>query len=374
MSSQEETALSQQLKSYISQNGPISTRAFMEACLYDPEHGYYRAGNPIGADGDFITAPEISQMFGEMIGIWCLLTWQSMRQPIPLQIVELGPGRGTLMADLLRALQKLHPNFETISVHMVERSVSLKARQMAALEGFDCPKHWHDNLAEVPTSPTLIIANEFLDCLPVRQFVKKAKAWHERVVSLDDEGAFCFAVGKEVPKGMVVPARFDTAPPGAIFEFCPDFEAVMNDVQRLASKAPMAALFIDYGYEGPSLGETLQAVHKHNMVSPFVLPGQIDLTAHVDFTAIGALAVARGLRAYGPRDQGAFLSQLGIGTRAEALVQTATEQQADKLVSDVVRLVAPEQMGSLFKAMCLSSPGFTPPPPFDQIVEPQNGS
>lgn len=374
MPSQPETALAQQLKAYIEKNGPISTRAFMEACLYDPEHGYYRAGNPIGAEGDFITAPEISQMFGEMIGIWCLMTWQAMRGPIPLQIVELGPGRGTLMADLLRTLQKIHPKFETVSVHMVERSISLKAQQRAALERFDCPKYWHDSLADVPPSPTLIIGNEFLDCLPVRQFVKKAESWHERVVSIDENRDFCFAVGKELPEGMIVPARFGTAAPGAIFEFCPDFEAVLNDIQRLASQAPLAALFIDYGYEGPSLGETLQAVKNHQMVSPFILPGQVDLTAHVDFTAISALAVARGLKAYGPRDQGAFLSQLGIGARAEALVRSATEQQAEKLASDVVRLVAPEQMGSLFKAMSIASPGFSPPPPFDQIVEPRHDS
>lgn len=372
MSSGDSTALEQQLKAYIQQKGPISTRAFMEACLYDPSHGYYRAGNPIGAEGDFITAPEISQMFGEMLGIWCLLTWQAMGQPFPLQILELGPGRGTLMCDLLRSLEKLHPNFETISVHMVERSISLKARQMAALERFDCPKAWYEQIEDVPPGPTILIANEFLDCLPVRQFVKKPEGWHERVVSLDEAGELCFAVGKPVPAGMVVPAGFDNAAAGAIFEYCPDFEVVLNDLQRMAAKAPLAALFIDYGYEGPSLGETLQAVHRHKMVSPFVRPGEVDLTAHVDFTAISALALARGLKSFGPRDQGAFLSQLGIGARAERLVANATEAQAEKLASDVVRLVAPEQMGSLFKVMSLTGPGIAPPPPFDQLPEKRN--
>lgn len=372
MAASEQTLLAQQLKDYIRVNGPISTRAYMEACLYDPEHGYYRAGNPIGADGDFITAPEISQMFGEMIGIWCLLTWQAMGQPIPLQIVELGPGRGTLMSDVLRALMKLHPNFETISVHLVERSVSLRATQMAALEGFDCHKAWHEHLSAVPKAPTIIIGNEFLDCLPVRQFVKTAQAWHERVVAVDDAGEFCFAVGAEVPKDLFVPARFANAAAGSIFEFCPDFELIIRDIQRLAAEVPFAALFVDYGFEGPSLGETLQAVHKHKMVSPFTAPGNVDLTAHVDFTAIAAQAVAGGLKAFGPRDQGAFLSQLGIGARAETLVKSATEDQAEKLVSDVVRLVAPEHMGAMFKALCLTGPTIAAPPPFDQKPEPNN--
>ena len=370
MSNGSQTLLEQHLKAYIHANGPISTRAFMEACLYDPEHGYYRAGNPIGADGDFITAPEISQMFGEMIGIWCVLTWQAMGGPMPLQLIELGPGRGTLMSDVLRCLSQLHPHFEVVSVHMVERSVNLRAAQMAKLEPFSStPKQWYENLSDVPAGPSLLIANEFLDCLPVRQFVKTDQAWHERVVSLDETGQFCFAVGEQMPKGMIVPDRFVEAGPGSIFEFCPDFEGLVDTLHHLAQKQPFAGLFIDYGFEGPALGETLQALHRHKMVSPFIHPGEVDLTAHVDFTALAALCVAHGLKAYGPKDQGAFLSQLGIGTRAEKLVENASEPQAETLIQDVVRLVAPEQMGSLFKVMSITSSGLAVPPPFDQRIE-----
>ncbi len=364
--------LEEQLKSYIQTKGPVSTRAFMEACLYDPQHGYYRVGSPIGSEGDFITAPEISQMFGEMISIWTVLTWQMMGQPFPLQIVELGPGRGTLMSDLLRSLSRIHPQSETISVHLVERSDSLKTVQTQILEGFECPISWHRSLADVPSAPTILIANEFLDCLPIRQFIKTGSGWHERVVGLDDNGDFCFRVGSEVPKGMIIPTRLLQAEVGSIFEFCPDFELVMKDIHRLASQHPFAGLFVDYGFEGPNIGETLQAVKLHKKVSPFMTPGEVDLTAHVDFTAFGALAVANGLKAFGPRDQGAFLSQLGIGARAEILVQSASEEQAEKLASDVVRLVAPEHMGSLFKALCITSATLDAPPPFDQKVVLQN--
>jgi len=366
------TLLEQQLKTYIQTKGPISTRAFIEACLYDPEHGYYRAGNPIGAQGDFITAPEISQMFGEMISIWCVLTWQTMGHPVPLQIVELGPGRGTLMADMLRSLSKLHPQFEMISIHMVERSINLRASQQAILEPYPCPKYWYDQLTDVPAGPTIIIANEFLDCLPIRQFIKQPQAWHERVVSLDENKQLCFAVGPQLPPGLIIPKRFETAKTGAIFEYCPDVEGLISSLNQRAAEHPMVALFIDYGFEGPALGETLQALQKHKTVSPFVKPGDVDLTAHVDFTALAAHCVAHGLKAHGPRDQGAFLSQLGIGARAQTLVQNANEEQAEKLASDVIRLVAPEHMGALFKTMCITNNFIQAPPPFDQQVEAPN--
>lgn len=372
MSDVKQTLLQQQLKTYIKSKGPVSVRAYMEACLYDPMHGYYRQGNPLGADGDFITAPEISQMFGEMLGIWCMTTWQAMAQPVPLQIVELGPGRGTLMADLLRSLSKLHPNFEMLSIHLVERSTTLIEKQKQTLSDHNCPIYWYDSLSEVPHGPSIIIANEFLDCFPIRQFIKTERAWHERVVGLDQNENFTFMIGSEVPRGVIIPSRLHNVPEGSIFEFCPDFEVTMKDVRRLANQHPMAALFIDYGFEGPQIGETLQAVSNHKPVSPFMLPGKVDLTAHVDFTALAALAVANGLRCFGPRDQGAFLSQLGIGARAEILVQNASEAQVEKLASDVVRLVAPEHMGALFKALCLTSPSLEIPPPFDQKVDLQN--
>lgn len=369
MSELKTKSLEQQLKAYIAENGPISARAFIEACLYDPEHGYYRAGNPIGADGDFITAPEISQMFGEMIGIWCVMAWQAMGQPLPLQLIELGPGRGTLMSDVLRSLAKLHPRFETVSVHLVERSVNLRASQVATLDKYDIIKKWYNSLAEVPNAPSLIIANEFLDCLPIRQFIKLNKGWRERMVGLNEAKDFCFISGSPIPEGMIIPSRFANAPDGSIFEHCPDFESVINDMQRIAANAPLASLFVDYGFEGPQLGETLQAVKGHKKVSPFTTPGDVDLTAHVDFTALGALAVARGFQSFGPRDQGAFLSQLGIGARAEILVENASEGQVEKIANDVVRLVAPEQMGSLFKAFAITSHGIKAPPPFDKQVE-----
>ncbi len=363
--------LEQQLKAYIKEKGPVSVRAFMEACLYDPQHGYYRQGNPLGAEGDFITAPEISQMFGEMLGIWCVTAWQAMGTPVPLQIVELGPGRGTLMADILRSLSKLHPNFEMLSVHLVERSSTLKETQKQTLANSQCPVYWYNSLAEVPEAPSIIIANEFLDCFPIRQFIKTDNAWFERVVGLDSEDNFVFRVGSEVPRGVIIPSRLMDAEKGSIFEFCPDFEAIMKDVKRLSGRHPMAALFIDYGFEGPQLGETLQALRSHKPVSPFMTPGGVDLTAHVDFTALAALAIANGLKCYGPRDQGAFLSQLGIGARAEILVKNASEEQIDKLASDVVRLVAPEHMGALFKALCITSSSVDIPTPFDQKVDPK---
>ena len=370
MTTQQTGSLEQQLKSYIHTKGPISVRAFMEACLYDPQHGYYRAGNPIGKEGDFITAPEISQMFGEMLGVWVVLTWQAMGSPLPLQLIELGPGRGTLMADLLRTLSKIHPNFEMISVHMVDRSSSLRANQNSTLAAFDCPITWYEKLGDVPVDPSILIANEFLDCFPIRQFIKTPEAWHERVIGLDANGHFCFGVGDALPKGMIIPQTFTEAETGSIFEFCPDFESILSDLKRFSSSYPFAGLFIDYGFEGPQLGESLQALLKHKTVSPLQQPGDVDLTAHVDFTAFAALAVAQGHKVFGPRDQGAFLSQLGIGPRAEILVQNASQVQAEKLASDVVRLVAPEHMGALFKVLCVTSAQVETPPPFHVTIQP----
>ena len=313
-------------------------------------------------------------MFGEMSGVWSVLTWQAMGSPVPLQLIELGPGRGTLMADLLRTLAKIHPNFEMITVHLVDRSSSLRANQNSTLSSFDCPIHWYEKLSDVPQGASLLIANEFLDCFPIRQFIKTPSAWHERVVSLDKDGEFCFAVGEPLPKGMIIPQRFSAADPGSIFEFCPDFEAILKDIQRFSHAAPFAGLFIDYGFEGPQLGESLQALFRHKPVSPFTQPGEVDLTAHVDFTAFAALAVAQGHKVYGPRDQGAFLSQLGIGPRAETLVKNATQDQADQLTRDVVRLVAPEHMGALFKVLCVASPQIETPPPFNLKIETDDGA
>lgn len=323
--------------------GPISVLQYMG----EANARYYATRDPLGAEGDFVTAPEISQMFGELIGLWLADIWTRAGRPGPVHYVELGPGRGTLARDALRTAGKagLEPQ-----VHFVEGSAALRALQVQAVP----QAHWHDDLASVPEeAPWLLIANEFLDALPVRQLVRAEAGWRERMVGYQD-GHFLPVVGDR-PMDAAVPEALRGAEPGTIIETCPGAAAVVSEVaSRLAAQGG-AALFIDYGHAEFRLGSTLQAVRAHRKVDPFADPGEADLTALVDFATMAEVAQKQGARWLGTAEQGAWLSMLGIDARAAALARAAPAQ-AEEIAAARDRLVATEQMGKLFKVMGLTAP------------------
>lgn len=355
--------LAARLRRRIARHGPLTVAGYMDIALADPAHGYYRTRDPLGTAGDFVTAPEVSQMFGEIIGLWAAHMWTVLGRPAPVALIEPGPGRGTLMADMLRAAGAAMPDFVAAAhVHLVETSPALRARQRAALAASSRPVRWHDELADVPAGPSILIANEFFDALPVRQFRQTAAGWRERLVGTDGTGAFVWLTGETDATDMV-PAPLRDAAAGTVVELSPARAAAAAALAARLVAAPGCALIVDYGYAGPAAGDTFQAVRGHAYADPLADPGSADLTAHVDFAALAAAAHAAGARAHGPLPQARFLGELGIGARAERL-KAARPDRAAAIELDLARLVAPEQMGALFKALALTSPGLAPPPPF----------
>ena len=349
------TPLAERLIATIRASGPIAVADYMAACLGDPEHGYYANRPAFGAEGDFITAPEVSQMFGELIGVWCIAAWEAMGAPDRFTLVELGPGRGTLMTDLLRAAH-IRPNFRLAAdIHLVETSPLLRDMQARALRTVRATPAWHDRLADVPDdAPLILIANEFFDALPVHQYVRTAEGWAERMVGLDPAGKLAFGL---MPIGMPrgLPDAHRHAPVDAVWESSPAREAIAAEIgERIAARGG-AALVIDYGYKGPALGDTLQAVRNHAFDPPLAHPGEADITAHVDFAALAA-AAGPGAKAKPLLTQGGFLRALGLTARAERLSAGKNETKQAEIAAAVARLSAPDAMGTLFKVLCLTAP------------------
>ncbi len=368
------TSLADHLRRRIADDGPLSVAEYMDAALTHPRLGYYMSGDPFGRGGDFITAPEISQMFGELIGLWCAVQWQAMGGPDPLNLVELGPGRGTLMADMLRAGGAAEGFVESLSISLVEISPALKTAQedalVAAKEVLKARSlQWWSDFSEVPEGPLLIVANEFLDALPVRQFQKTPKGWRERMVGVsDDQKEFRFILADGPPEDDAIPPDLSAAGAragdGDILEVRPAAAALAEAIAGRLARQPGAALFIDYGHAESAAGDTLQAVKDHDFHDPLAAPGEADLTAHVDFAAFGRAATGAGARILGPVDQGPFLEGLGIGVRTEALL-AAEPPQDREIEAALARLTSEDAMGRLFKVMALVSPGLAPPPGFE---------
>jgi NADH dehydrogenase [ubiquinone] 1 alpha subcomplex assembly factor 7 len=356
--------LAERLRARIASEGPLSVADYMAACLSDPDEGYYASRQPIGGSGDFITAPEISQIFGELIGLWAAAVWQSMGEPRGI-VAELGPGRGTLMADALRAWQSV-PRFpQSISIALIETSPSLREVQQKTLRGSPVSLVWDETIEEIPQGPLVLIANEFLDALPIRQFVHRDGAWRERAITVTQNGAFAFTDGEPIAsEALPSIARANDVPEGAILEICPEAEPLVAALARRAKNAPLAALFIDYGHTGSGFGDTLQAVSRHEYADPLALPGSVDLTSHVDFAAIARLATAHGLDVHGPLPQGGFLLNLGLELRRDRLLERALPEQREAIESGAKRLIDPREMGMLFKAIALTSKGLPAPPGF----------
>ena len=348
--------LEQQIELQIRASGPISVATYMGLCLTHPTRGYYRAREPIGSRGDFITAPEISQMFGELIGFWLVNLWQQMNEPKAFALLELGPGRGTLMADILRTACRAPGFRDALRLTLFETSPGLMAEQQARLEAYD-PK-WLQNFDNFEDGPVLVVANEFFDALPIRQFIRKEKGWHERQVGLLD-GKRTFGLSPTpIPPGSM-PEDVAEAAPGAVFEVNFAAAEVMALLAKIVSRQGGSILAIDYGYGRTQTGETLQGVRNHAYSDVLDAPGETDLSAHVDFAALANVARRAGLAAQPLATQGEFLGRLGLAERASALIKANPALAAD-IATARDRLVDPEQMGTLFKVFCAHSPGLVP--------------
>jgi len=351
-------SLRDRLAAQIRASGPISVAQYMSACLHDPDFGYYATRPALGEGGDFITAPLVSQMFGELIGLWAVETWARIGRPNPFRLVEMGPGDGTLMSDLLRAA-RLSPQFtEAADVWLVETSQPLRDRQRRALGDH---LSWAASLAETPAeAPMILIANELLDCLPARQFVRTERGWSERMVGADDQGNLHFGLAPPLPADAPLPQLSGDETIGAVFEQSPAQAALGAELGRRIADDGGAALLIDYGRAAPGFGDTLQALKRHRKESPLASPGEADLTVHADFPAVLAAAQAQGAETPQILSQGEFLVRLGIGARAEALASSRPDL-SDTIERQLERLVSPDEMGELFKVACIHSAGFTPP-------------
>jgi len=355
------TPVERRVRDRIIQSGPISIAEYMEIALGDPDHGYYRTRDPLGAAGDFVTAPEISQVFGELIGLWCATMWQAVGAPDDVRLVELGPGRGTLMADAIRAAERV-PNFlAAADIHLIETSPTLRVRQHDVLEALH--PTWHEHFAEISDGPCVVIANEFFDALPVEQFVRTSSGWRRRSIGIDDAaGDLCFVL---TDGGRSIPVPFHDAPLGVPCELRPDAEILVDEIARRITREGCAALIIDYGHAVRAPGETLQAIRQHRFDGVLTQPGLADLTAHVDFAAVAEAARAAGADAHGPVAQGVFLDRLGLGLRAQYLCES-TPERAEEIRAGCRRLRDPDKMGKLFKALAITPRGSPPPAGFGQ--------
>jgi SAM-dependent MidA family methyltransferase len=353
----EYSPLQSEIKKLIKSTGPMPVWRYMELCLTHPAHGYYVSRDPLGREGDFTTAPEVSQMFGELLGLWAASTWKALGAPPSLRLVELGPGRGTMMADALRALRVLPQLHQVLHVHLVEINPVLREKQKSILSAAHNTT-WHNSIDEVPEGPAIIFANEYFDVLPIRQAVRGETGWHERVVEIDDSGKLVFGVARElIPHfDVLLPPLVRAAPLDAIFEWRPDTE-IMKIATRVRDQDG-AALIIDYGHMRSDAGDTFQAIARHSYADPLKNPGQADLTAHVDFQALARAAEDIGARVHGPVTQGEFLKRLGIETRALALMAKASHEISEDISSALKRLIDSGDggMGSLFKVLALSAP------------------
>jgi len=348
--------LSQQIDAQIRETGPMSIATYMGLALGHPRHGYYTMGRPLGSAGDFITAPEISQMFGELVGFFIVNLWQQMGEPKSFTLLELGPGRGTLMQDALRAASRADGFENALHLQLFEQNALLKGEQEKRLGKYS--PYWASDLDAFGEDPIFVVANEFFDALPIKQFIRTDDGWHERLVGLRD-GARAFGLSPTPISESAAPAEVRGAYAGEVLELS---TAAIDAMQRLSRKVALqggAILAIDYGYERTQTGETLQAVQSHAFADVLDAPGEADISAHVNFGVLADAARATGLAVAPLAHQGEWLLRLGIGERAKALAR-ANPSEAGNIARAVERLTSPKQMGTLFKVLCAHSPGLRP--------------
>lgn len=359
-------SLTDRIKRMIALQGPMDIATFMALALADPDQGYYMTRDPFGTQGDFTTAPEISQLFGEILGVWMLYQWHQAGKPSPFHLVELGPGRGTLMRDMVRAISQDQTASNALTLHLVETSPVLKTCQQKTLAALPCPLHQHHSIESLPSAPLFTIANEFLDALPIHQWIYHNQNWHERVIGLNQEGKLAFGLGATRDIGSLSPP---TSPKdGSIWEHNPLGQAICQQLGQKTGQQGGALLFIDYGYEKPALGDSLQALKDHHYAPILDEIGNQDLTSHVNFHAMQQAAChsdkqdthAPALSAH-LTNQGNFLLQMGLLERAGQL-GTGKSHQDQEIIRDAVeRLAAPDQMGTLFKILAILPTGIDAP-------------
>jgi len=390
------TPLQEKIIRLITMQGPIDISRYMLMAMADSEHGYYKTANPFGRAGDFITAPETSQMFGEMIAVWVLVTWQNMGGPAPFLLCETGPGRGTLMDDILRTIGKLAPEcFAAARIALAETSPRLATIQREKLHIYGTKAEWIKDLEKLPDLPLVLIANELFDVLPIHQYVSGNGAFHERMISVDQNGNLCFSLEhvpvsrdqltdrimrlSENPEHQSASAKTDETsvspgddrtlaaapaeklPDGTVIEISPARLALARQISEHLAKNTGAALIIDYGALEPGFGDTLQAMSKHSFRNPLENPGTYDLTSHVDFASLARVAHSAGCHT-ASLTQGDFLIKLGLLERAGQLGADKDETLRQRIIADVKRLAAPDQMGELFKVLCIADPQTAMPP------------
>ena len=346
--------LLERLRAQIAQVGPISVADYMDICLHDPRSGYYATRPALGEDGDFITAPLVSQMFGELIGLWAVEVWRGMGAPSPFVLAEAGPGDGTLMADLLRAARPNPRSSALPPTWTAACTLREAAPQPRGRRGSSAAPQWADSLDALPAGPLILVANELLDCLPARQFVRTPQGWAERRVGLSDDGGLAFGLTPALQPGLPY-----NAPIGQVLEVSAAQANFGAAVGHRIARDGGAALLVDYGRDTPGYGDTLQALARHRKVDPLADPGAADLTVHADFPTVLAAAKAAGVET-AILPQGQWLNRLGLGQRAAALSR-AKPGEAEKIERQRARLADPDQMGDLFKAACVYSPGLFPP-------------
>ena len=354
--------LSLEIRSLIEQEGPISIADYMALCLAHPVHGYYTTSHPVGgrasasrSGGDFITAPEVSQMFGELIGVWCMEVWQALGSPSPFNLVEVGPGRGTLMRDLLRASRALPDFLDAAQIHLIEISPTLAEQQSLTLNEQNAQITWLRDLSALPDLPTIAIGNEFLDALPFHQWMKSGEKWHQRAVGIEQQ-KLCFTTRLAFLAVPLLPVSHDQMPDGTIFETAPAREGFVTALAEHIVRHDGAALLIDYGHLQSGFGDTFQAVRDHAYCAPLDAPGRADLTSHVDFEKLLSAAKNAGCVAPHPTSQGEFLISLGLLERAGTLGANREPAIQESLQQAVNRLAGPDQMGDLFKVMAFGAP------------------
>ncbi|CAN7580981.1 class I SAM-dependent methyltransferase [Mesorhizobium sp. LjNodule214] len=345
------TRLKARIVDLIGAVGPIPVNEYMALCLFDPQDGYYTTREPFGAGGDFVTAPEISQMFGELVAVWLYQAWQSIGRPMPVTIAEIGPGRGTLMKDMLRAFSRLDAALTAgTSFAMIEISPRLTGIQKQTLSGQSVRLDWHETIDTLPKAPLLIVGNELFDAVPIRQFIRTGAAWRERMVGLDEANALRFFAGAGSIDPSLLPDGAADAPDGSVIEMAPARSALMAAIAERIAGQGGAGLFMDYGHLHPGVGDTLQALRKHDHDNVLANPGEADLTAHVDFAALAATIRAHGLDVQ-MTTQGDFLLGLGLIERAGQLGAKADEKARQAISDAVERLAGPDAMGGLFKVL-----------------------
>ncbi len=345
--------LGAKIAALIRATGPISVADYMTICLFDSEHGYYTTREPFGAKGDFVTAPEISQMFGELVAVWLVQAWRELGSPLPVTIAEIGPGRGTLMKDIVRTLRRLAPDLAArANFAMIEASPRLAEIQRQTLADVGADFAWHADIEALAPQPLLTVGNEIFDALPFRQFVKTEAGWLERAIGLGNDDTLRFGVGTANLSAGALPSAAEPTEVGAIFEIAPAREALMAAVANRIARHGGAAIFFDYGHIEQGIGDTFQAVRKHRSEDVFANPGEADLTSHVDFSALANVARNHGLGVE-TSTQGSFLIRMGLIERAGRLGQALDETARDKISADVERLAGPDQMGELFKGLTI---------------------